>query len=107
MAGKGKEVASEPPQTVTVMRLELTSDSASDVDSVCSEMVSTLRRMGCPYGGPIPMPKQRIRNPDGTRTDIHTRILDIDTDDRAAGWLKSFSCPDTVRMRCTIIEKRR
>lgn len=89
-----------------VMRLELSSFSVVDIDNVCGNIVSSIRHIGSSYGGPIPLPKQKICNPDGTKTFIHTRIIDLDTDERTAKWLKSFSHPDTVRIKCSVKERK-
>lgn len=90
-----------------VMRLELTSDSATDIESVCGNIVSTMKGFGTPYGGPIPLPKQRVYGSDGSHKDIHTRIIDLDTSDNVAKWLKSFMCPESVKVKCTVKEKRK
>lgn len=90
-----------------VLRLELTSNSASEIENVCSDIVTNMRRIGAPYGGPIPLPKQRVYSDDGTHSDLHMRIIDLDTNEGTAKWFKSFICPETVKVKCSIKEKRR
>ena len=86
---------------ITIVRVELSSDSASSVDAACNDIISSMKRIGASYGGPIPMPKRR----ENGRT-VHTRVVEIDSDPRAVSWLKSYVCPAGTEMRCTVVEKR-
>ena len=104
MASQNDDSKTEVNRPHLVMRLELMSKSAFEVDRICSEIVSEMKRMGAPYGGPIPMAKKKVKGPDGSYI-IHSRMMELDSAGKVALWLKTFSPPDTVVVRCTMVEK--
>ena len=84
-----------------VMKLEMVSDDVRELDAACSEFAKGMRQIGHDYSGPIPLPKQKEKD----RT-IHTRVFELETNDRVALWLKSFVPGESVTIRCKVIERK-
>ena len=100
-----KDKAVEPVRT-TVIRMELTSRSSSEVDSVCSDVIRAMKQIGASYSGPIAMPKTKVSGDDGPYY-LHKRLIELDADSRVAVWMSTFSVPETVAIRCLVVEKVR
>ena len=86
-----------------VMTVEMSSCDLKGLESACSSFIAGMKQVGHSYGGPISLPKQRDRE---KGTIIHTRVFEIETNERVAVWLKNFSPGDSVAIRCKVVERR-
>ncbi len=86
-----------------VMTIEMSSCDLRGLESACSSFIAGMKQVGHSYSGPISLPKQRDKD---KGTFIHTRVFEIETNERAAAWLKNFSPGDDISIRCRVVERR-
>jgi len=107
---------------VDYIRIKLVSNNLEDLKKVCEELISSAKRLGINYKGPIPLPRKSLRvtvlrTPCGDGTGhgnatydkfemrIHKRLIEIQADERIAKQLLRMVFPDTVERSIEIVKK--
>lgn len=98
-----------------VVRIKLYGTSVEDLNAVCEEIKSIVKKTGVRMRGPIPLPTKRLmvtvrRAPSGQgyhtfdhwEMRIHKRVIDMDADERVTRQLMRVRVPKSVRVEVEI-----
>ncbi|MCX8181193.1 MAG: 30S ribosomal protein S10 [Thermofilaceae archaeon] len=98
-----------------IVRIKLSGTSVEDLNTVCEEIKTIVRKTGIKMRGPIPLPTKRLavtvrKAPSGQgyhtfdhwEMRIHKRIIDMDADERAMRQLMRIRVPKNVRVEIEI-----
>ncbi|MHA1693876.1 MAG: 30S ribosomal protein S10 [Candidatus Helarchaeota archaeon] len=99
-------------------RIRLSSINRKNLNKICDEVKSMVKKTGVRMSGPIPLPTERLRVPtrkspcgEGTQTwehyemRIHKRLIDIDADERTMRQIMRIRVPEDVYIEIELTNK--